>query len=521
MSLQVSWWMLTSACTLILSFHEVLVAEKILFLPLQQTSHTKLQQSIAEEMHDRGHQTYTVLGSRFGAKIRQKSIVRNSEILSFEQLADRKYTGANVDQLFANLLQDYSKEKQQETWDESVRIFTRDCDDMMADNDFLASVRARNIDYAVIDYWHAIPCSLLLAHNLSIPYLVNAATILPWLLREPGLPSFVPFVLSQKSEKMSFWERLTNTFDHWYFYQLPSPSRLNVSLLQRHAPAISGWNQLLENSLLYLEFRDHILEWPQPTMPNHIRLFGLSYHEPKNLTQELDTIASQNEIILVSFGSMGGKLPLKYVDKLMETFQRFPDYAFIFSYSGDVARLARKPAANVYIFSWLPQNDLLAQRRSRLFITHGGHNGQSEALFHGVPMMTMPLYFEQFHNAFRVQSHKFGLTVNIYEFTPNELEMAIREVLHNPIYTANVKHASAILRSLPDSVKVAGNWIEHVMRFGSEHLRTSAYNLTWCQYLMIDVLGALAIVVSFVAFVAYFPLSKLRRAVGTKTKATD
>ena len=32
---------------------------------------------------------------------------------------------------------------------------------------------------------------------------------------------------------------------------------------------------------------------------------------------------------------------------------------------------------------WVPQNDILGHPKLKLFITHGGNNGQYEALYHG------------------------------------------------------------------------------------------------------------------------------------------
>ena len=38
---------------------------------------------------------------------------------------------------------------------------------------------------------------------------------------------------------------------------------------------------------------------------------------------------------------------------------------------------------NILVEEWVPQNDLLAHPKVVLFITHGGNNGQYEALYHG------------------------------------------------------------------------------------------------------------------------------------------
>jgi UDP:flavonoid glycosyltransferase YjiC (YdhE family) len=50
---------------------------------------------------------------------------------------------------------------------------------------------------------------------------------------------------------------------------------------------------------------------------------------------------------------------------------------------------------NVYLQPWLPQNDILGQSNTVLFITHCGNNGLYEALYHGVPVLGIPLFSEQ------------------------------------------------------------------------------------------------------------------------------
>ena len=245
-------------------------------------------------------------------------------------------------------------------------------------------------------------------------------------------------------------------------------------------------------------------------MPNDIRLFGFSMHDAKPLTGELADIVSKtpNDIIVVSFGSMGGKLPVKYVNKLLDTFERL-NHTVIFSYSGDVTTFAKPPPSNVFLLPWLPQNDILGYNKTKLFITHCGHNGQSEALYHGVPMINMPLYFEQFHNAFRVQDHEFGITVNIHDFTVDSLYNAIQEVMMNPKYQFNVQRASRIVRSQREPKKVAADWIEHVMEFGGDHLRSAAFDMPWYQYFMLDILGLVIVVIIMFVSICVCVLKKL------------
>lgn len=50
---------------------------------------------------------------------------------------------------------------------------------------------------------------------------------------------------------------------------------------------------------------------------------------------------------------------------------------------------------NVMHLDWVPQRDLLAHERVKVFITHGGYLGTSEATSEGVPMLGLPFYGDQ------------------------------------------------------------------------------------------------------------------------------
>ena len=54
-----------------------------------------------------------------------------------------------------------------------------------------------------------------------------------------------------------------------------------------------------------------------------------------------------------------------------------------------------KVPRNVLLKPFLPQQDILAHKNLRLFITHCGMHGVMEAIYHSVPMVGMPVFIDQ------------------------------------------------------------------------------------------------------------------------------
>ena len=77
--------------------------------------------------------------------------------------------------------------------------------------DMLERLRALSIDMAVVDHLAFMMYRYLIPHSLGVPW-VTYGPYIPWVVRVPFLPSFVPIKFVPFSDRMSFAERLMNTF---------------------------------------------------------------------------------------------------------------------------------------------------------------------------------------------------------------------------------------------------------------------------------------------------------------------
>jgi len=89
-------------------------------------------------------------------------------------------------------------------------------------------------------------------------------------------------------------------------------------------------------------------------------------------------------------------------------------------------------ATNIKVQEWLPQNDLLAHKDIKAFVSHVGHNSLYESAYHGVPLLAFPLFGDQQSNAKKVEHVGIGLAVDYKSFNAQQLVETIERVISEP-----------------------------------------------------------------------------------------
>lgn len=160
---------------------------------------------------------------------------------------------------------------------------------------------------------------------------------------------------------------------------------------------------------------------------------------------------------------------------------------------------------NTMIVDWMPQKDLLGHPQTKVFIAHGGTNGVQEAIYHGVPVLGIPLFFDQYDNLLRLVVRGAGKMILLPEVNGRNFEKSLVEVLNIGSYRENMQRLSRLHRDQPMTpMDQAVFWVEYVMRHkGAAHLRTEAYKMPWYSYYCVDVFLFLLTIVSLVLFSIY------------------
>jgi glucuronosyltransferase len=183
---------------------------------------------------------------------------------------------------------------------------------------------------------------------------------------------------------------------------------------------------------LYLLDQDEILDYPRPLPPNIIPVGGLALSNiiqplPTEIQRHVDD--AKDGIVIATFGSSFENFPREFKVKLYQAFRNIPEINFILKLHKTYFH-----EKNILQIPWLPQGDLLGNKRVKAYITHCGNSGQHEALYHGVPMIAMPIVGDQVYNADRIVMKSFGVKLDLTTFTSADLEKSIREVVYGDTY---------------------------------------------------------------------------------------
>ena len=160
-------------------------------------------------------------------------------------------------------------------------------------------------------------------------------------------------------------------------------------------------------------------------------------------------------LIYLSLGSLGSadvSLMKRLVSVLGDTRHRF-----IVSKGPQHAELDLAP--NMWGAEFLPQTTIIPL--VDLVITHGGNNTTTEAFHFGKPMIVLPLFWDQYDNAQRVDELGYGVRLPTYAFADDDLRGAIDRLLADLELRGRMARIGAEIRAR-DGVAKAADAIESV-----------------------------------------------------------
>uniref|UniRef100_A0A452TWP9 glucuronosyltransferase n=1 Tax=Ursus maritimus TaxID=29073 RepID=A0A452TWP9_URSMA len=377
------------------------------------------------------------------------------------------------------------------------RVAKRICDSAITNKELLSRLQAAKFDICLADPLSF--CGELLAELLNIPFIYSfrfshGSVIERLCAQLPTPSSYVPGSTSGLTDSMTFVQRLENWLlyimsDIMFLYFLfPEWDEYYSKILGKPTTLC----EIMGKAEMWLIRTYWDFEFPYPYLPNFEFVGGLHCKPAKPLPKELEEFvqsSGKDGIVVFTLGSMIKNLTEEKSNIIASALAQIPQKV-LWKYTG------KKPdtlGPNTRLYEWIPQNDLLGHPKTRAFITHCGTNGIYEAIYHGIPMVGIPMFGDQPDNIARIKAKGAAVEVDLHTMTSSNLLNALNEVINNPFYKENAMTLSRIHHDQPmKPLDRAVFWIEFVMRHkGAKHLRPASHDLTWFQYHSLDVIGFL------------------------------
>jgi UDP:flavonoid glycosyltransferase YjiC (YdhE family) len=333
--------------------------------------------------------------------------------------------------------------------------------------------------------------------------------------------SYVPQPFLKYTDRMTFKQRLLNTLNSlieklaFNFYHL----RKQRQLYQKYFPnAKKSFDEMFKSSAVIFRNSHISTSTPRSSMPNVIDIAGIHLKPVKPLPADIQQFldSATDGVILFSMGSFikSKDLPVEKREAFVNAFRKLK-LKVLWKYENET--LPNKPE-NIKISSWLPQRDILGHKNVKLFITHGGFLGTTEALVQGIPVLGIPIFGDQKMNMKKAEERGFGSQLFYDEITEEKVSSALENLLTNPKFKENAEIMSMRFNDRPMTPQDAVNyWTEYAVRHnGAKHLRAAANDLNFIELNLIDVYATLLIIFVLILLVDILILKIVLRKICRK-----
>jgi UDP:flavonoid glycosyltransferase YjiC (YdhE family) len=478
-------------------------AKILVVAPMPSYSHFTVAFRLGKELSDRGHQVTTI--SPYPLQVpmenyRDVSVEENIEIMDEEKKTffgkNRRGIIENISSLFrmSSLITQYTLANQ------NVQRL------MNSGEEFDVIIVEHFLNDALVGLGHHFKAPVVLLSSVISSVMNN------YIFANPAPASYVPSKGGVVTKHMNFWQRLQNLLTVCFFnlimefHHLPTQREIFKKYISKDVDL----DDVLYNTSLMLTNSHVSVSDAVPLVPSVIEIGGFHVNPSKKLPANLQNYLDEAEegVVLFSLGSTlkSKDLTPRVIDSMLKAFSKIKQKV-LWKFEADLSELPE----NVKIMKWLPQQDILAHPNVRAFITHGGFLSIVETVYHGVPVIGIPVFGDQKYNIAAAVSNGYAVSIGLNELTEEKLSWALNEILNNPKYGDNVQKWAQLMHDQPlKPIDKAVYWVEYVIHHkGASHLRSAGLDLKWYQREMIDVILFLISVAVTVSFTCYLISKKI------------
>jgi len=309
------------------------------------------------------------------------------------------------------------------------------------------AIKAAGISMILADQTE--PAAGTIAQRLNLPFVTICNALL--LNREPNVPP--PFTGWRYHP--SLWARVRNDIGYFASDRLTKPitevvqTRRKAWGLPPHRTPEDSFSPLAQISQ-----QPQLFDFPRQRLTDSFHYVG-PLRRPKALRPEFPwERLDGSPLIYASLGTLQNSRP--------DIFQLFAEACqgtnsqLVIAHGGGLTReQERQLPGNTVAISYAPQLDLLA--RAALTITHAGLNTVLDSLTFGVPLIAIPITYEQPAIARRIAFRSVGETIPLPRLTPDVLRNKIRRLLAlDSPYRVNAARMAEAIRAAGGVTRAAG-----------------------------------------------------------------
>ncbi|CAH4034381.1 unnamed protein product [Pieris brassicae] len=344
------------------------------------------------------------------------------------------------------------------------------------------------------------------------------------MVSSPEHPILYPIGIRKRFTNLTEMEKVVETYRHFDLLKLYyDMGEFDEEVVRKYLgddfPSIHEINNNIDLIMLNLH---PLWDSNRPVPSNVIYLGGLQLQKYKELSQDLQTLLEESKgVIFMSFGSSvrSSILNRKKIDMFVKVLSELP-YTVMWKWDTEVENLP----GNFIVRKWFPQRDLLRHPKIKLFITQGGLQSVDESIDARVPMVGVPILWDQFYNVHKIAELEIGVMCDVQTVSEEQFRNAVVDVLTDQRYRNNINKLRNVMNvKRQSSLEKAICWIEYVAQHkGAKHLRSPAFNMSIREYYELDlVLSVILFVIILIFLVIRLIKSCCVLCVGIRREAKE
>jgi len=381
-------------------------------------------------------------------------------------IAEESFEGTFVDKGFEERLMRLGPEPEQEEdpgqfWKDFIRetapVFRKPMIDQLegfVGPTFQALLDgARHVDERLVEIIDEVRPDVIVEDNVvSFPAL--PASGVPWVrivscnpaeVKDPDVP---PVFSGYPAADRSGWQRFREEYARVI---RPLHESFSAFCVERGAPELPALELVHDSPDLNLWLYPREVDYPRAeplagtwhNLESCVRATDAEWELPEDLA------GREGAVVYLSLGSLGSG-DVELMRKLIAELADAP-YRVIVSMGPQHAELELAP--NMCGAEFLPQASILPD--VDLIVTHGGNNTITEGLHFGKPMVVLPLFWDQYDNAQRIDETGFGRRLDTYAHEGEELRGAIDGLLADTALAERLAAVSSRLHEVRGTERAA------------------------------------------------------------------